>query len=82
MPRIGKRHGPDTVEVAERIRAERERLELSQEDCARKLGMSRSTYRQLERLANPTMSTLVGLTSVLKMRLEAIAPELARPGRS
>jgi transcriptional regulator with XRE-family HTH domain len=76
MARLKDKHGPLPRMVAARIRAERERLGLSQEEAARRLGMSRSNYKQYEARANPQLGTLIGLTRVLGMRLKAIAPEL------
>jgi transcriptional regulator with XRE-family HTH domain len=70
--------GPSAEDLAERIRAERIRLGLTQREAAERLGVSRSTYRQLETAANPTAITLVGLVRVLGMRPEVLLPEFSR----
>jgi transcriptional regulator with XRE-family HTH domain len=62
--------------LADRIRAERERLGLSQEEAAHKLSVSRFTYQQLETAANPPASTLLALVRVLGMDLAALLPEV------
>lgn len=71
-----KTPGPtlDPSEVAGRIRAERQRLGLSQEEAAARIGRSRDSYKQLERMANPQADTIVSLVR-LGMRLSAILPE-------
>lgn len=76
MPRLLSRFGPKPSEMADRIRRERERLGLSQEACARLIGVSRNTYRQLETTANPQLSTLIALTQEVGMKPKALAPEL------
>lgn len=76
--RLSSRYGPEPTVVAARIRGERERLGLTQDQAAMKLGISRSTYKQLERAANPQLSTLLGLVDQLGMRPTAILPELLR----
>jgi transcriptional regulator with XRE-family HTH domain len=62
--------------VAGRIRAERQRLGLSQPEVAERLGVSRASYKNIECVANPQLSTLVALVKVVGMDLSAIAPEL------
>lgn len=76
MPRLLQRFGPRPSEVAARIRAERERLGISQYEAARLLGVARGTYCQLETTANPQLSTLIALAEALGADLHAIAPEL------
>jgi transcriptional regulator with XRE-family HTH domain len=65
---------------SDRVRAERERLGLSQYDVADRLGVARGTYAQLEtrRSADPRLSTLVALVGA-GFRLGALAPELSAP---
>jgi transcriptional regulator with XRE-family HTH domain len=77
MPRyIRGIHGPLPSVVAGRIRAERLRLGLSQGEVAARLGTTRTAYKNLECVANPQLSTLVGLVTVVGMDLDALAPEL------
>jgi DNA-binding XRE family transcriptional regulator len=68
--------GPRPVEVAARIKAERERLALSREEAARRLEMSPDVYARLEEATDPQLSTILALVRVLGMRPEAIVPEL------
>ncbi len=66
--------------TAARIRAERERLGLSQSEAARRAGMSRRAYRLLETTANPTLATLEALAAI-GMDARAIAPGLKMTSR-
>jgi transcriptional regulator with XRE-family HTH domain len=76
MPRyIRGNHGPLPSVVADRIKAERHRLGLSQPQMAARLGVSRASYKNIECVANPMLSTLVALKTA-GMDLRAIAPEL------
>jgi transcriptional regulator with XRE-family HTH domain len=61
---------------AERIRAERVRLGITQTQAADRLGIRRGTYAQLETTANPQASTLIGLVRELGMDPGALVPEL------
>ena len=80
MPRtLASKNGPRPTLVAARIRAERERLGLSQAEAARRLDVRRTTYKNLESVANPQLSTLLSLVE-LGMDLRAIAPELFPAG--
>lgn len=76
MPRLLGRFGPPPSVVGGRIKAERERIGLTQEECARLLQIHRSSYKVLETVANPQLSTLIGLVTALGMDLRRIAPEL------
>lgn len=69
---------PETI--AARIRSERLRLGLTQVEAARRSGMARTTYTNLERSASPSLRTLFALTAV-GMDVRAIAPELFQAGR-
>jgi DNA-binding XRE family transcriptional regulator len=71
--------GPRPVEVAARIKVERERLALSRKDAARRLEMSLDVYTRLEEATDPQLSTLIALVRILGMRLDVIAPELLSP---
>lgn len=82
MPRLKQKFGPDPSAVAARIRAERERLGISIHEAARRLGINRNSYKQYEVTANPQLSTLIALVSVLGMDLDRIAPELVAGDRS
>jgi transcriptional regulator with XRE-family HTH domain len=76
MPRYLKGlHGPLPSVMADRIRAERKRLGLTQEQAAKGLGIARATYKNLENVANPQCSTLLGLKN-LGMDPKALLPEL------
>jgi transcriptional regulator with XRE-family HTH domain len=76
MPPLKSRYGPPPAEVAARIKAERVRLGLSQEECARRLGVTRTSYRQLEETANPQLSRVIALVELLGMDGRTLAPEL------
>lgn len=75
MPRLNQRFGPRPSEVGARIRAERERIGLTQEAVATRLGILRNTYKNLESTANPQASTLIGLKAV-GFDLRRVYPEL------
>lgn len=80
MPRLNQRNGPRPGEVGPRIRAERLRLGMTQEQAAERLGVKRGSYNQLEDAkANPKLSTLIALVRVVGMDPRAIAPELFGP---
>lgn len=74
------RANPRPSAVAARIRAERQRLGLGVTETADHLGVRKQTYAQLERTANPRLTTLIRLV-MLGFDLQRIAPELfpARP---
>ena len=80
MPRLKSRTGPPPSEVAARIKAERGRLGLTQDQVAAALGVGRHSYRQLEVTANPQLSRLIELVG-LGMELRNIAPELLDTNR-
>jgi len=67
---------PSGRQVAERIAAERVRLGLTQAEVADRLDISRETYKQLERHANPQAGTLYALVFRVGMNPAAILPEL------
>jgi transcriptional regulator with XRE-family HTH domain len=65
-----------TDDFPTRLRAERSRLGLTQEQAAELLGVGRGSYRQLEEdRRDPRLSTLVRLVGA-GYRIKAIAPEL------
>jgi transcriptional regulator with XRE-family HTH domain len=65
-----------TPDFPTRLRAERSRLGLTQEQAAELLGVGRGSYRQLEEdRRDPRLSTLVRLVEA-GYRIAAIAPEL------
>lgn len=70
-----KSHAVDPCVIAARLRSERIRLRLTQEGVASLLGVSRGTYRQLERRANPQLATLLALADV-GFDLRRVVPEL------
>jgi DNA-binding XRE family transcriptional regulator len=78
MPRLNERFSPSPEEMAGRIRAERERLGLSMAQAAEKLGVAKGTYQQLERRADPRLSTLLALAEALGMDPRRLTPELVR----
>jgi len=68
--------GPATPPMPARIKAERQRLGLTQSAVAERLGVARGTYAQAEHdTADPRYSTLVALVG-LGMDPRALAPEL------
>lgn len=77
MPRLSEKQGrPSTVELGRRVRAERERLGLSQSEAARRLGLSRGSYRQIEAVTVLQYGVMVALVRDLGMDRAALAPEL------
>jgi transcriptional regulator with XRE-family HTH domain len=75
-----KQGHPAPAVVADRIRAERLRLGLGKIETARKLGVTKQSYAQLETAANPRLTKLIELAG-LGFDVRAIAPELfGRPG--
>lgn len=77
MPRLSEKQGrPSTAEFGRRVRAERERIGLTQEEAARRLGISRGSYRQIETVTVMQGGVLLALVEDLGMRAEAIIPEL------
>lgn len=78
MPKLKDvRRGVDQNVIALRIRAERRRLNLTQRQAADRIGISRSTYRQLEDGTDPQLSTLIALADA-GFKLRAVAEELFR----
>jgi transcriptional regulator with XRE-family HTH domain len=73
---------PPPSELGRRIRAERERLGLTQDDVARILRIGKSSYRHLEGTANPATFRLLELVQVVGMDLDALLPEILRERRS
>lgn len=77
MPRLSEKQGrPSTAELGRRVRSERERLGLTQEEAARRLGLSRGSYRQIETVTVLQYGVLVALVRDLGMDARALAPEL------
>jgi transcriptional regulator with XRE-family HTH domain len=76
MPRPLERFAPGAGSVGARVAAERQRLGLSQQAVADRLGVVRNTYRQIERVTDPKLSTLLALAEAAGMDLRTIAPEL------
>ncbi len=57
---------PASLELGRRLRAERNRLALSQEELAHLAGMNVSNYGKIERgIGNPAFLTLVRIAAVL-----------------
>lgn len=80
MPRLSARQGrPSTAELGARVRAERERLGLTQVEAARRLHVSRGSYRQIEDATVLQYGVLVALVRDLGMEANALAPELFSP---
>ena len=67
--------GPGPGVIAARIKAERERIGLTQEAAARLLGVTRGSYQQYEQVTSPRLHTLVALKRN-GFDLRRIAPEL------
>lgn len=77
MPRLAERQGrPSTAELGRRVRAERLRLGLTQEECAHRLSISRGSYRQIERVTVLQYGVLVALVRDLDFDPRTLAPEL------
>jgi transcriptional regulator with XRE-family HTH domain len=77
MPRLAQVQGrPSTAELGRRIKAERERLGLSQSEAARRLKISRGSYRQIEDVTVLQYGVLVALVRDLGMDPKALAREL------
>lgn len=75
-------HGPSPVELADRIRRERERLGLTKSAVARMLDVTPHSYRQLEDGARPRLPTLFALINLVGMRPRALLPELFESERN
>ena len=75
MRRIASRYGPSREVLAGRIRTERLRLGLTAEQAGKRLGVSRTTYSQLEEAADPKLSTLIALATA-GFRVKVFAHEL------
>lgn len=65
---------PTPIEIGQRIKAERERLCLTQDEMAYRLGVSRGSYRQVEEHGNPRLANLLALAEILDLR--RVVPEL------
>jgi transcriptional regulator with XRE-family HTH domain len=75
-PATRPQFGPSPLDLADRIRRERERLGLTKSEVARKLEVRPHSYRQLEEAASPQLSTVYALIEVVGMRPRALLPEL------
>lgn len=80
MPKITNRCGPAPEILAGRIKAERERLGLTKTEAARRLGVARESYAQLEVAANPHLSMVFSLVEMIGMEARALLPELCGRG--
>lgn len=79
MPRLSEIQGrPSTADLGRRVRSERERIGLSQVEAARRLHLSRGSYRQIEDATVLQYGVLVALVRDLGMSAKALAPELFR----
>jgi transcriptional regulator with XRE-family HTH domain len=77
MPRLSVTQGrPSTAELGRRIRAERERLGMTQVEAARRLRISRGSYRQIETVTVLQYGVLLALVLDLGMDAKVLAPEL------
>lgn len=72
-------YGPPGWLVADRIKAERKRLGLTQSRAAELLGIARNTYKNLETSANPQLSTFFALVELVGMDFRRLVPELVDP---
>jgi len=65
------------VTIGERVRARRKALHLSQEDIARRAGVSLNQINRLERgeIESPRFTTMVNLAHSLGMRVEDFVDE-------
>lgn len=65
MPRLAQRQGrPSTALLASRIKAERERLGLSQRDVAQRLAIAPASYRQMEHVVTLQYGVLLALVKI------------------
>jgi transcriptional regulator with XRE-family HTH domain len=80
MPRFRSEFGPSAAVLAHRIRAERLRLGLTQEQMAAKLGVKRVSYKPLESSANPGLATVIALVLEGGMDARQLVPELFGSG--
>ena len=69
--------GPGPGVIAARIKAERERIGLTQRAAAALLGITQSSYKQYECVTNPRLMTLIALGRI-GFNLHHVAPELER----
>jgi transcriptional regulator with XRE-family HTH domain len=69
------------VSIGERVRAGRKALHLSQEEVARRAGVSLNQVNRLERgeIVDPHFSTLAGLASALDMQISELVGEPSLP---
>ena len=69
------------VSIGERVRAGRKALHLSQEEVARRAGVSLNQVNRLERgeIVDPRYSTLRGLARALGVPVEALVKEEVGP---
>jgi transcriptional regulator with XRE-family HTH domain len=76
--RVGARHSTQEFQelLGERIRAQRIREELTQDDLARRAGVSTSTVHHLERGTGGTVATLIKVLRALQATdwLDALGP--------
>ena len=76
MPRLAQRQGrPSTALLASRIKAERERLGLSQRDVAQRLAIAPASYRQMEHVVTLQYGVLLALVKI-GMNPRVLAEEL------
>lgn len=77
MPRLVERQGrPSTADLGRRVKSERLRLGLTQDECARRIHISRGAYRQIETVTVMQYGVLVALVRDLGFDLRELAPEL------
>jgi transcriptional regulator with XRE-family HTH domain len=69
------------VSISERVRTARKALHLSQEEVARRAGVSLNQVNRLERgeIVDPHFSTLTGLATALEMQISELVEEPAVP---
>lgn len=69
------------MSIGERVRARRQDLQLSQEEIARRAGVSLNQVNRLERgeITDPHFSTLRGLAKALGLPVEVLVKEESLP---
>lgn len=77
--RLAERQGrPKPSELADRLRAERERLGMSAEDAGRKLGISPGAYRLAETTTHLQYGAILAYVDMLGYDPRNLVPELVR----
>ena len=77
MPRLTARRGrPTTGDLGARIRAERERIDLSVAEAAARLNVSRQRYGKMEAATALPYGILLALVDDLGMDVRELCPEL------